>query len=247
MKLLNYINEKTNNAYKYFKLVSVIFDKSNKQCVFKFLYQNEIPDDAKDILTKLIDDYLGNKVEVVVKCKKAYLDVDLVKTVLFNFITKNYASVSGFEKNNINVEIDGEIYINLNCSDFQYKYLSNPDIKNEILDYMHNFFFESVEIDIHNSHFVDDIDDDIIDTGLLGTVYDDKNENKLVGVKVANITNVIGEVKGCPYGIKGINSALEFVEIAGQVMFVAEKSFETKRKEPTVFLGTICFTLFLLQ
>ena len=49
MKLLDVINNKTNNAYKDFKLVSVIFDKSNIECTFKFLYKNEISDDEDDV------------------------------------------------------------------------------------------------------------------------------------------------------------------------------------------------------
>ena len=134
MKLLDYLNEKTNNAYKDYKLVSVIFDKSKKECTFKFLYKNEISDEDKYLLKDLIVDYLKEDVSVVVKCKKAYADNDLVRDVLYNFLTKNYASVCvGFDKNNISAEVSEEIDVKIFCNKFQHGYLSSSEIKKEIL------------------------------------------------------------------------------------------------------------------
>ena len=88
MKLLDFINKQTNNAYLDFKLVSVIFDRENRACTFKFLYKNELKDGDKDVLQKLITEYLPQKVDVVVKCKKAYVDKDLVRDVIYNFVMK---------------------------------------------------------------------------------------------------------------------------------------------------------------
>lgn len=232
MKLLEFINEKTNDAYKFFKLVSVIFDKTTRTCTFKFLYLNEINDVDKEVLAKLIKEYLNADVDVVVKCKKAYVDEDLVRTVLYNFFVKNFASISsGFDKSNIKVTIDGEIYIKVNCSDFQYKYLSSPENKKDILDYLENFFFEETELELCNTLLEDNISEEIIDTGLLTEVYDNPNENKIKSIKIENLQPGMGDVNGAPIEIKGINSAIDYVEIAGDVMFFAEKSFETKRKD----------------
>ena len=87
MKLLEFINNKTNNAYKDYKLVSVIFDENKIECTFKFLYKNEITEEDKDNLHNLVTEYLNNEqVNVVIKCKKAYLDCDLVNDVIYNFI-----------------------------------------------------------------------------------------------------------------------------------------------------------------
>jgi len=90
MKILDYINSKTNNAYEDFKLVSVIFDKSEKTCTFKFLYKDECSDSSRDELKKLIQEYINeDKVEVIVKLKKAYVDADLVKTVVCNYVARH--------------------------------------------------------------------------------------------------------------------------------------------------------------
>ena len=107
MNLLDYINNNSDNAYKDFKLVSVIFDEINLECTFKFLYKNNIKDNDKEIILNLISQYINEpNIKIIVKCKKAYVDETLVKDVLYNFILRNYASVIvGFDKNNINVNI----------------------------------------------------------------------------------------------------------------------------------------------
>ena len=94
MKILDFINEKTNNAYKDFKLVSVIFDENELMCTFKFLYKDTIFDNARNELVKLISEYINEDIQIVVKCKKAYIDNDLVRDVIYNFITKNYIMIA---------------------------------------------------------------------------------------------------------------------------------------------------------
>jgi hypothetical protein len=112
MKLLDFINEKTNNAYKDYKLVSVIFDETKIEATFKFLYKDELGENAKDELTKLIKEYLAEDISIVVKCKKAYVDSDLVRDVIFNFVVRNYSSIEvNFSKKDINVEIDNSIVV----------------------------------------------------------------------------------------------------------------------------------------
>ena len=142
MNILDYINKQTNNAYKDFKLVSVIFDKNLRECTFKFLYKNELKENDKCTLQKLIKDYLPQDVGVVIKCKKAYVDCELVRDVLYNFVIKHYSSVaSDFEKEDITVTIDNTINAIINCNDFNYIHLSDPSVYKDILDYANSFFF----------------------------------------------------------------------------------------------------------
>ena len=121
MRLLDFINEKSNNAYKDYKLVSVIFDKRNRECTFKFLYKNETNEEAKQLLNDLIKDFLQEDgVTVVVKCKKAYADKDLVRDVLYNFLMRNYASVCvDFDKHNIKADVSEDINVQIYCNKFQ--------------------------------------------------------------------------------------------------------------------------------
>mgnify|MGYP004458277319 FL=1 len=229
MKLLDFINKKTNNAYLDFKLVSVIFDRANKECVFKFLYKNEIKDSDKPTLTKLIQEYLPQDVSVVVKCKKAYIDSDLVRDVIHNFITKHYSSVAvDFEKSDINVNIDGDIYVTINCNKFNYNHLSNPAVYSEITTYCEGFFFEPFHLEIiAKKDEKEEVEEVIIDNPFLDDIS--TTNSKIKNYKVKDIQNIIGEVNGCPIEISSIEGAMDSVEISGTIKFFTQKTFESKR------------------
>lgn len=228
MNLLNYINKKTNDAYKDFKLVSVLFDKSTHDCTFKFLYKNDIKDTDKPALTKLIEEYLPQKVNVIVKCKKAYVDKDLVKDVIANFISRQYSSVAvDFDKKDIDVEIDGEIYVTINCNNFNYNHLSNPQVYSDIVTYGEGFFFEPFHLEIKQTKDSEEkIEDFQINNTFLDDVYSNSNK-KFYTVK--DIKNVIGEVNGNPLEISSIEGAMESIEISGNIRFFTQKTFESKR------------------
>ena len=232
MKILDFINEKTNNAYKDFKLVSVIFDEKTKECVFKFLYKDAIKEQDKDTLKQYISEYLNADVNIIVKCKKAYIDSDLVKDILYNFITRNFASIGiDFQKKNISVSINDAINTTIKCNQFQYDYLSNSDTKKEIIDYAENFFFESflLELKLDNNEKV--IDEEIINDNLLTAIYSDQKESEFKFHKVTNIDNIIGETVGSPMHISCIKSSMDNIEIVGLLKFLTERSFESKRKD----------------
>lgn len=232
MKLLDFINQKTNNAYMDFKLVSVIFDKSNRECTFKFLYKNEIKDEDKPTLLHLIEEYINQDVKVVVKCKKAYLDIDLVRDVIYNFIVKHYSSVAvDFDKKDIVVEIDGDIFVTINCNKFNYNHLSNPLVFNEISSYGQGFFFESFNLEIKNEKESNDLNLDELqtNTNFLDEIY--QSNTSIKSYTVSNIKNIIGEVNGCPIEISSIEGAMDSVEISGRIKFFTQKTFESKRQD----------------
>jgi len=233
MKLLEYINEKSNNAYKDYKLVSVIFDEKSRECVFKFLYKDNINDGDKDNLKSLIEKYIDNDVNIVIKCKKAYIDIDLVKDIIFNFIIRNFASIGiEFKKDNIEVIIDENITTTIICNQFQYEYLTNGQVKKEIIDYAENFFFEPFSLELKLNDLNQSVDEKIINDNLISAIYnDDGHDAKLKFHKVTNIENIFGEIVGSPIHIACINSPMENVEIVGNLKFLNERSFESKRKD----------------
>jgi len=228
MKLLEFINEKSNNAYKNFKLVSVIFEENTLNCTFKFLYKDDITDNVRQELTGLISEYLGEEINIIVKCKKAYVDCDLVKDVLYNFISKNFSSLGvNFDKNNISVEINESINVSITCNSFQYEHIQGSSIDKEIIAYANTFFFEDFSLNIILDH------EEIVDEFVPAMDIDisDNNNLKIKFHKIENLSNYIGEVNGVPLEISTIKSALENVEVAGTLRFLTEKSFESKRKD----------------
>lgn len=244
MKLLDFINKNTNNAYLDFKLVSVIFDKSTRDCTFKFLYKNEIKDEDKPTLKSLLEKYLPYDVNVIVKCKKAYVDVDLVKDVLFNFISRNYNSVAvDLNKSDILVEIKDSINVTIMCNEFNSEHLIG--VQKEIINYGESFFFEPFYLEIKSTKLYTETKEIEINSALLENVFD--NEKVVKSYKVQNIKNVINEVNGCPIEISTINSALENVEVSGTIKYFEQKEYNSKKvdKDGNAIVKTrFCFSLF---
>lgn len=230
MKLLDFINEKTNNAYKDFKLVSVIFDEKLKACTFKFLYKNTMQDDDKEKLTNLIKEYIKEDVEIIVKCKKAYIDNELVLDVIFNFITKNFNSIGvDFVKENIKVDIvDDTINTTILCTPFQYDYIINNSIDKEITEYANSFFFEPFILSIEKTQ---NKEESFEESPIISIDLSDTSESNIKYNKVTNIVKFIGEVNGNAIQISSISGAMQGIEVAGNLKFLTEKSFESKRKD----------------
>lgn len=226
MKILDYINKKTNNAYIDFKLVSVIFDRNSHDLTFKFLYKNELKDDDKVTLTKLINEYLPQKVNVIVKCKKAYVDKDLIRDVIYNFIIKHYSSVaSDLTKSDILVELTDSINVTINCNEFNYKHLSSSAILKDIFDYGEGFFFEPFYVEIKSTK--EDTAEEIeIDNPFLDDYSPTK---KIKSYKVTDIKNISGEVNGYPIDISSIEGAMESVEISGTIRYFSQNEYKSKR------------------
>ncbi len=230
MTLIDFINKKTNNAYKDFKLVSVIFEESSRNCTFKFMYKDSIKSDDKDKLTKLIHEYISDDVNVIVKCKKAYVDSDLVKDIIVNFVHRNLTSVVGFEKSNIDVKLDHGIYITINCDNIQYGYLNAEKNRADLFEYVQNFFFETCYIDIICNNHNSVINDECIDRDALIANIEVSDSN-VKYVKIDNVSKYIGDVVSAPIQIDCINGTMQDIEIAGKIQYFSEKSFESKKPD----------------
>ncbi len=232
MKILDFINKNTNDTYKDFKLVSVIFDEESLDLTCKFLYKDSMPDDAKNVLCELIKKYLNeSSINVIVKCKKAYVDENLVRDVLYNFISKNFTSIGlDFDKSRIDVKIDEYISVVINCNQFQYQYISGNLVEKEIIEYANSFFFEDFELSLNvDGSIKSNIEDNIIP--VIDIDLSDKSSPEFKYHKISNLTKFIGDVGGNPIQIGSIKGSMEGVEVAGTIRFLNLKSFESKRKD----------------
>ncbi len=230
IKLLQFINERQDNAYKDFKLVSVIFDESKKQCTFKFLYRYEIRDNDRRILTDLIDEYLGADVKIIVKCKKAYVDNDLVRDIIYNFVVQNYASIAvNLDKKSIKSKVTTDsISVLLRVNEFQHNYITTNNIINEIKKYAENFFFEEFSISLKIDN--DNIDEDDFEIEIPQLFVED-NLDTIKYNPVTNVQPFVGSVNGSAILISSISGTMQNIEIAGKIAFFTEKSFQSKRKD----------------
>ncbi len=232
MNILDYINQNTDDAYKDFKLVSVIFDEEKIELICKFLYKDTIKENAREELHKLISKYFDEpQVNIIVKCKKAYIDEGLVRDVLYNFIIKNFNSIGlDFDKSRIDVKISDYIAVVINCNEFQYQYINGNAVECEIISYANSFFFEDFELSLNlDTGITSKLDDDIIP--VLDIDLSSVSTPEYKYHKIDNLQNFIGEVNGNPIQIASIRGAMEGIEVAGILKFLSQKSFESKRKD----------------
>lgn len=234
MKLIDFINSKTNNAYEGFKLVSVIFDRTSRECTFKFLYKDMCKDEDREILSRLIKEYLDEEVTVIVKLKKAYVDIDLVKTVINNYVSRHSGSLGdGITKDDVLVEISDSIVVTISCNPFAYGYLNSAEAKADILSFTQGFFFEQVYIELKKKDMLemDTNDDDLI----LPEAYilEEEGEKKEIRYNNVRLDNGIKfkGINGNPIMIESVDTSMENVEIAGELLFLNERTFESKRKD----------------
>ena len=234
MKILDYINNKTDNPYKDFKLVSVIFDRAEKECTFKFLYKETCKEEDREILSKLIKEYIDEEVGIVVKLKKAYVDEGLIKTIFTNYINRHNTSLSdNFSSSDIRVEIDETISVTISCGDFAYNYLSGFDVRADITAYMQGFFFEPIYIDLEKKDMPKQ-ESNVADLIPAETfILEDNEETKKIKYQKLKFPEDTknNDISDTAITIDSLTTTMESAQIAGEILFLNEKSFESKRKD----------------
>ena len=189
-------------------------------------------DNAKDELHQLISQYFDEpQLNIIIKCKKAYIDEDLVRDVLYNFIIRNFTSIGlDFDKSRISVKITDYISVTINCNEFQYQYIKGNSVETDIINYANSFFFEEFELNLNcDNNIISKISEDIVLNNDIDLSTPSEQTYKYHNID--NLHNFIGEVDGKPIQIASIKSTLEGVEIAGTIRFLNQKSFESKRKD----------------
>ena len=92
-KLIELLNKKCSNKFNFLKLYEVTYDYSNLECVVTFLYPHSIPEICEED-RKTIDNFVKQELKlnskIIVKFKKSFLDVRLIKNEVFSFINANF-------------------------------------------------------------------------------------------------------------------------------------------------------------
>lgn len=233
-KLLQYINNKTNNSFTDIKLSNVIYDRENAHITFKFVYKKErntLTEKERDILQQLSAEFLNENVSVEVKTKKALIDEDVVKDLVFKFVQSNYSSLgTGFTKNNINVVLNGaSVGLELSFLETYVGFLKKKNFAQELTEFLQQNFFEDFEISFKE-----------INEGF-GTALDthrEKVEEKLYVpqekaqfLDLENVEAIVGEaVLEQPLSPQSIKNPVSSVAVAGNLRFLSKRSFRSRHK-----------------
>ena len=107
MEILNLINKKFNNKYDYLRVLRVEYDTLLSYVEVTFLYPEDIEDleiEEKQEIIEFLKETIKISCGIKVKFKKSYLDENLIKKHLVEFLKETYSSMFAFfENNNIQV------------------------------------------------------------------------------------------------------------------------------------------------
>jgi len=141
--------------------------------------------------------------------------------------------MGNFSSDDIIVDISGNIGITISCSNFAYDYLNSAEVRTDILAFVQGFFFEPVYIELVRKdsevQLVEEMD--VLPVEMFA-LEDEKPEKTIKHLKVKLTEDYESKgINGNPISIDSLDASMGVTEIAGEVLFVTEKSFESKRKD----------------
>ncbi len=234
--LMSYINEQTNNAYQNVKLIGVVYDKDSEKTSFRFVYHNmTFTQKDKEIIYHLIDTYYNHTMAFEVKAKKDYVDEEVVKEYVYQFIITNHSSIaSDISKKNIEVTLGENVKVVVSVYATLYDYLVGKGLAGAITDYLNSMSFEKFVVDIvkvPDSHIFEKAlrDNEYQAQQKVASEIGSLNPTK---IEVSNVVNVVGGLLS-PVAIDlgRIKGAMQKVQIAGKIRYFSSQTFTSKRKD----------------
>ncbi len=237
-KLLEYILQKTNNAYQNMKLVGVFYDESSNTSTFKFVYKDKnLYTEDKVRITELLKEYYKNAFNVEVKLKKSYLDDDVIKEFVYRYLSENASSVSNINKSqDIVVDIKNEdVFVKILVSKQYHEFLIHKKLGESLKKECDVNFFGTFNVEI----LAKELPDLNLDKALQENAKDvELQVQSLVeslhpkAIVVENIEKVVGmDVSNNAKQIASYKSAMQKVEICGKVAFLLKRTFTSKKAD----------------
>lgn len=151
--LIDYINSKTENKYKFLKLNEVLYIQDEPKCMVTFIYDEDLPnltDEQKQEITSWVNKYLDITSPVEVKIRKSYLDENLIFKFILGYFETYHASIKdSFTSKSVSIKKDGkQVSIKLSVDDFVTEYFNKKDIKNDLIAKLNLNFCGSFLVDI---------------------------------------------------------------------------------------------------
>ncbi len=149
-KLLEYIHQIKEGAYKNTKFVSVIYHTKEDGLECKMVYEGSMNQQDKQEITQAIKRYLQRDIPVVLKLKKSILDVDVIKMLVRQYLKEHYASLyENFDESKIEASIDDQVTVTIGFLPVFNQFIENTDFKKSLKEYLENQFFKSFIIETY--------------------------------------------------------------------------------------------------
>ena len=151
MEIIRLINEKFNNKYDFLRVLSVCYNTLLSFVEIEFLYPENVNNfDGKNQqeITEFIKQTLGLDIQIKIIYKKSYLDDNLIKKHLINYLKKAYSSMmSMFLDDDIMIEKENNlINVKIKLISNIYNYFVVNNANNQILNELNANFIANFNI-----------------------------------------------------------------------------------------------------
>ncbi|MBE7082090.1 MAG: hypothetical protein E7378_00200 [Clostridiales bacterium] len=193
------LSKKLNGKYDFLKVLKVVYDTTFSVCLINFIYPENLPiltDEQKTEIKTAVAEILNINGRIVCKFNKSFLDENIVKSKIKEFLGEEFDSLStlisnndiSYSRNNFVIEL----IFNVNQTILQY--IKNNDFCHHLKTYLcHNFCAEFiVDAKLDNSNQFDEqmLEQRAIDIQSTLEVnaktprYNVQNVNKLFGSEI---------------------------------------------------------------
>lgn len=238
-ELIEYIKNNTNNVYNDIKIVSVVYNKEINTVEIKVVYKSDFnfTTELRNNLCEIIKNFIGvPNLKVDLKTKKSLLDSGAIFQLIAYYMQKNYASIyATIAKSDVEINIENDLVnVTLNLIEVFYNYLNNKNFVTELKEFLERNYFQNFSV---NLKIVSNKENLELELDNYAKAFEDDIISKFSGptieyIEVSNIKPFVGvkiEQTKVP-GLKFVTSAETGVTVAGEVQFIAKKSFTSKRK-----------------
>ncbi len=221
-----------------YKIYEVVFNKEENIVVFRVHYINDdFSPEHKTVLAAKIAQKLQLQSVVEVKAKKYYLDSDVLKTYLNNFLKANYFSVHSQINMDENISInkvENAYSCDLMLLDSQIEYLKANNFENVFNSYFSSIFFDDIYFNFvpHASL----INTEQLQVEKLRKMEEFMNAGKIenkIKLKSIKITeNIVGKINAeTAFSIDSFSTSKENVCVAGTVNYITQNKYTPKREK----------------
>lgn len=236
MDFLATLSNKLNGKYSYLKILKVVYNTTFSLCHINFIYPEKTPtlsNNQKEEIINACSEILNLNCKLDCKFNKSYLDENIVKSKIFEFLKLNFDSISScikesdilYKRNNIAVELSFVV------NDTLYNYFKTNSVceklKIFLIDNFCGDFVISVEVD--NS---EDFDESMLEERANEIQSKMEVATRTPRYKVANVNVVFGsDIIPMPEYIKNLNSEKVSLILAGTVENLEQKEFLPRRNK----------------
>ena len=231
--ILQKLNLHFKDKFSYLKLYEVIFLRQNKLVEIKLLYpfNIEIDESDKEEISSFITKTLNLNSKVVVKFKKSYLDENIIRQELLDYIKKFHSSVFTFLKNE-DVEIlrnEFFIAIKIKLSEKLFQLYKNKNLEENIKKHMEKNFIS--EFDVKLLEHDDEIDTESFIQCEQKKIFESHlNQKKTPRYNIEEVDLIFGkEIDPAPEFIKNITCEKTSVILAGNILNFEKKEYLSKK------------------